>query len=812
MLPTDILLQRFEKSKNIEEKRVLFYLWLEAMVKLNVSIHVGWLLKEQSSATDNIKTKLVRFIQRPPSIGTSLDLSRSINKLMLNKENQHPVIQRFVRLFIWMDPLLSSMLESRNKSVHGGEQISELQLDHLANEMRSISGHEFYQSLKIESGTWLVYGEMSGVNDLALLSELDNSPWAPPFFLLEDTKAQGSVLSVFPITTFHGDNQIIFWNKKSGNRGVYSDYTSESREAKFDSILDLCGFPFESWKTRADPLFERYLNSRERALETLVIEKSASLQDVNQEIDFALRLEVEIGIPQDERINALQIANALTQKARQMPKDPMVDFYYRKVFQLNGDALQPPLYAKLLELKLDGVNRLLLKKKEKGEALTGLLGVSLHLLLQWAYKSHGSATYSQQTKAIKVVYSKLFQTVIKKQTFGRRIVSMFSAVRSGLLKLVDELEAHRDFQNIDLEIDMSEEQLVKLFIDQSKSIIDKGLLRDASINKAHDARSLTGIFHRIGVIVNGPRSIADQFEKGGAQSAVDWTLDRVYYLLGDPRKTGDANAIPDVPSAIFLLRILSSNLIERREFGLASMVSNLAAIFAHPQNRGEIFRVCRQLIGQEDSGHLTAGEIEFENQERVKLLVMHSDLELWAALNGYHTKEHLSEIKKILLNQAAGVSIREYWTNLFKDVHTEKEMSLYIQSLLEDARSQWYICFGLLDLAQTSLNLLVQLDGGWRERALVNLTSVHIKTRNFEAFKESIVLLEKILNPQELTRHFLAWIHEIGVNNYAELMTESSVTAACPCGSGKMLEKCHLAPRYIRSGTLLQKKPGVNWK
>jgi len=809
LLPSELLAQKFEKAKTLEKKQLLFQLWLEAIVKLNVSFHVGWLLQDQSSAPDSIKSKLVRFIQRPPSIGTSLDLSRSINKLMRQRGEKHDVIQRFAGLFSWMDPLLCSMLETRNKAVHGGTQISELMLEQLGDTIKSISGHDFYQGLRIAPGSWLAYGEMAGMQDVALLSELENSPLSPPFLILDNAK----VFSVFPITTLKEEDGLIFWNKKAGNFGVYSDYTSGSDKVKIDSIVDLCGFPYESWKTRTDPLFERYLNSKERALEALVIDERASLEEVNQEIEFALRLETEIGIPQDERINPLEIGSALSNKASQNPNDSTVEFYYRKVFNLNGDSLRPELSAKLLEFQIDAVYQLLLIKKERSESLSGLIGITFYLLLQWLYKNHGSSSSIRKGKVVDLAYSKVFQAIEKKHSFGSRIGAIFSVVRKGTTTSFEEFEIARSYKNIDLEIDVSEHYLLSHLRYLSESILAKGLINDSFFNVVYPQSALSGISHRIGVILHAPAQISARLKEGDAEGAVDWTMERVRYLLGDPKRAGTQyHEFPDVPSAIYMLRVLAYLLRQQNEYGLASTVSCMPAVFAELENHSEISRVCMQLTGQTKSEHMTLGEIQFGLEEERLLLMIHADVELWAALHGHHDKDRLLEMRTALMNQNTEDLNLGYWISLFHNVQRESDMSLTVQAELEQARSNWYLKFELWSLAKDSLNRLLRFDGNYRMTALLNLNSTCLRSRDFEGFIGSLGLLEKITSPVKGVSRYLEWVYEIEVDKYADILADTTGNSPCPCGSGKKVKTCHLRPRQFVASTLSKTNDEVKWK
>ena len=143
--PIKALHQEFLTSNEVEKRTAIFKLWLEAIVKFNLSVHVGWLLKNRSNnVPDNIKVQLINLFQKPPSIGVCLSLSRLINRVFPNRESTQSRLQEFRALFELYDSIFSELLEIRNAEAHSTRMITSFDLDKIQDYMNRISNNPFY--------------------------------------------------------------------------------------------------------------------------------------------------------------------------------------------------------------------------------------------------------------------------------------------------------------------------------------------------------------------------------------------------------------------------------------------------------------------------------------------------------------------------------------------------------------------------------------------------------------------------------------------------------------------------------------------
>lgn len=314
--PIKALHQEFLTSNEVEKRTAIFKLWLEAIVKFNLSVHVGWLLKNRSNnVPDNIKVQLINLFQKPPSIGVCLSLSRLINRVFPNRESTQSRLQEFRALFELYDSIFSELLEIRNAEAHSTRMITSFDLDKIQDYMNRISNNPFYTTEIIPiSIDQYIEAKDNAMFDKLSPSTFDNRKL--PVLAGSGNYIQGKRLGeddivLFPIAIFDSNDKLFLWNKRSGSGGKYSSYSFDSESLAINNITDISGFPYDDWKRAANPIYLKYLELRARALDELPADNSIAIREIFDELNLARRLEVEAQINEYERITELQFLGTL---------------------------------------------------------------------------------------------------------------------------------------------------------------------------------------------------------------------------------------------------------------------------------------------------------------------------------------------------------------------------------------------------------------------------------------------------------------------------------------------------------------------
>jgi hypothetical protein len=327
------LYNEFKATRSIDKKVALFKAWLEAMVKLNTSIHVGWLIKHRgNNAPGRIKAQLVAYFQKPPSIGSGLALSRSINKEMQAAGPAEPVISAFHQLYHQYDPIFSRLLEQRNADAHAVHKIDKGALEDIAADMRLITLNPFYTGLELTTIALREHlQEMGMIADKTAVAPMGIDLRVPVLRSNSNQVNPGTNthrdIPLFPLAVADGEGYLYFWNQRKSEHGQYSTYTTEARALSVKNITAIAGFPYEDWKRSTDPLYMKYLDVRARALEELPDATDTPLRTLADELHLARRMEAELNLQPHECISELQWLSTLHQRTT-TEQDPDTKRYY----------------------------------------------------------------------------------------------------------------------------------------------------------------------------------------------------------------------------------------------------------------------------------------------------------------------------------------------------------------------------------------------------------------------------------------------------------------------------------------------------
>jgi hypothetical protein len=314
--PIKELHQEFLSSSDINIRTSVFKLWLEAIVKFNLSVHVGWLMKNRrENVPDNIKVQLVNLFQKPPSIGVCLSLSRLINRIIPAGESIHGRMTEFRALFETSDSLFSELLEIRNAEAHSTRPITSFDLDKIQDYMNRISFNPFYalEVIPIQANQYVEAREFSMFANLNPTT-FDNRKL--PVLAGSGNYKPGNRMGeddivLFPVAVFDEKDALYLWNQRSGSNGKYSTYSKKSDSVVVNNITDISGFPYDDWKRSANPIYVKYLEVRSKALDDLPANKDTSIREVFNELNLARRLEDDAQIKEYERISEFQFLSII---------------------------------------------------------------------------------------------------------------------------------------------------------------------------------------------------------------------------------------------------------------------------------------------------------------------------------------------------------------------------------------------------------------------------------------------------------------------------------------------------------------------
>lgn len=378
------LYKEFKVADSIEKKMEIFKIWLEAIVKFNLSIHVGWLTKESGDNTpDFIKVQLVNFFQKPPSIGTCLSLSRSINNLIEKRNKTSRYYLPFQQIFYHHDELYSRLLELRNAHAHSTRNISAEELEGIAADMRTIANNPFYRNINLSfimlSAHLLEQGNLT---DKGILDQAENRLYVPVIEIDLITNGSESVSStditieyslttvekipLFPISVTNKLGNIFYWNQRKGQHGSYNSYDLSTETINVKNITLITGFPFDDWKRSSDPLFVKYLELRNRISEISQIEASISLSSLSDNINLVKHIENEINLDPSDCMEKSQWLDVLYRRVT-LEQDIEIRKYYLKYIVIKCEA---EVNKELINMALNCVEALfdceLDKRKQSG--------------------------------------------------------------------------------------------------------------------------------------------------------------------------------------------------------------------------------------------------------------------------------------------------------------------------------------------------------------------------------------------------------------------------------------------------------------
>ncbi|MBM3456435.1 MAG: hypothetical protein FJX80_15080, partial [Bacteroidetes bacterium] len=349
------LYKEFKVADSFEKKIEIFKVWLEAIVKLNLSIHVGWLIKESGDNTpDFIKVQLVNFFQKPPSIGTCLSLSRSINNLIEKRNKSNGNYLPFQQVFFHHDKLYSRLLELRNAHAHSSGKISEEDLEVIAADMRTIALNSFYKDINLSFIKLSAHLLEQGIlTDKDVLDEPQNNLYVPVIeidgIINGDVQVESLELSfdytltvsekipLFPISVSNKSGKIFYWNQRKAQHGSYNSYDFSSESLNVKNITSITGFPFDDWKQSSDPLFVKYLELRNRVLETSQNEPNISLSSLSDDINLVKHIENELNLRPSDCMVKSQWLNVLYRRVTN-EQDIEIRKYYLKYIVINCEA------------------------------------------------------------------------------------------------------------------------------------------------------------------------------------------------------------------------------------------------------------------------------------------------------------------------------------------------------------------------------------------------------------------------------------------------------------------------------------------
>jgi len=349
------LYKEFKVADSFEKKIEIFKVWLEAIVKLNLSIHVGWLIKESGDSTpDFIKVQLVNFFQKPPSIGTCLSLSRSINNLIEKRNKSNGNYLPFQQVFFHHDKLYSRLLELRNAHAHSSGKISEEDLEVIAADMRTIALNSFYKDINLSFIKLSAHLLEQGIlTDKDVLDEPQNILYVPVIEIdgiINGTVSPTSIelsfdytltvsekIPLFPISVSNKSGKIFYWNQRKAQHGSYNSYDFSSESLNVKNITSITGFPFDDWKQSSDPLFVKYLELRNRVLESSQNEPSISLSSLSDDINLVKHIENELNLRPSDCMVKSQWLNVLYRRVT-IEQDIEIRKYYLKYIVINCEA------------------------------------------------------------------------------------------------------------------------------------------------------------------------------------------------------------------------------------------------------------------------------------------------------------------------------------------------------------------------------------------------------------------------------------------------------------------------------------------
>ena len=384
-LPFEDFFLQYRNSVSESEKIQIFKNWLESYIKFNLGIHVSWILKNQTDNIPvNLRVLLVQLFQKPPSIGSCFSVSKFINKELLSKADIKTVFAKYANWFDKNESLFSKLIELRNKDAHSASSMNEKDLMEIENILQILLSNPILSNgiLIISTNYELIKSKLEIPNGIEKLNiplvlfkegiflhsdkirlngnELVLFPFVCAVKLDEESAINKSVVKLFAdldreliannidesstssefyeIDPFKQWYELVFWNKRVSNKGLYSCYLNKTiQDLEISNITDLSGFPYDDWKRSTNPLFLKYLESKNKVVDEMLYDESVEVNTWFDEYLVAKRLESDIDLEHYEKITLREYVSGLLHKLKKVKDTDILVSYYKRISSIENE-------------------------------------------------------------------------------------------------------------------------------------------------------------------------------------------------------------------------------------------------------------------------------------------------------------------------------------------------------------------------------------------------------------------------------------------------------------------------------------------
>ena len=384
-LPFEDFFLQYRNSVSESEKIQIFKNWLESYIKFNLGIHVSWILKNQTDNIPvNLRVLLVQLFQKPPSIGSCFSVSKFINKELLSKADIKTVFAKYANWFDKNESLFSKLIELRNKDAHSASSMNEKDLMEIENILQILLSNPILSNgiLIISTNYELIKSKLEIPNGIEKLNiplvlfkegiflhsdkirlngnELVLFPFVCAVKLDEESAINKSVVKIFAdldreliannidesstssefyeIDPFKQWYELVFWNKRVSNKGLYSCYLNKTiQDLEISNITDLSGFPYDDWKRSTNPLFLKYLESKNKVVDEMLYDESVEVNTWFDEYLVAKRLESDIDLEHYEKITLREYVSGLLHKLKNVKDTDILVSYYKRISSIENE-------------------------------------------------------------------------------------------------------------------------------------------------------------------------------------------------------------------------------------------------------------------------------------------------------------------------------------------------------------------------------------------------------------------------------------------------------------------------------------------
>jgi len=362
-LPFYTIYKKIRNSNSIDKKITLFKKWLEGYVKFNLAFHVAWILNQKSNDVPlNVRVLLVQFFQKPPSLGFCLSISKVINGIMKLEVQNDPIYESIVYFFDNKLTILNRLIELRNSDAHTSELLDEKKMLEIEGIISELIFNPIFKELTLVSSSYneafnskcrfskeikdldidllfLIKSPLGGLEKI-ILSQKDLCLF--PIIMVKSgielklcndinfkTNTENFTVNSLPNESL---GELFFWNKRSGENGLYSCYLNEVvQEIKLNNITEISGFPYEDWKKNANPLYIKYLQCRKNITDDFFHDKSIDVKTWHEEFLLATRLETELNLLLSEKISCTEYIKGISGKIEFIQNNEEKVFYYKQM-------------------------------------------------------------------------------------------------------------------------------------------------------------------------------------------------------------------------------------------------------------------------------------------------------------------------------------------------------------------------------------------------------------------------------------------------------------------------------------------------